>query len=405
MPNMEGMHILIVPAWWPSPEQPINGIFCEDYARAFAAAGAQVGVVFPDLVSPRYFGRGTNISVLPSLMPERLAEAPDVNVIRIRGLHTALGRPALQMRRFERWLSRGLDYYVAAHGEPDILHAMCAIPAGWACTRHAANANKRPVVITEHTGPFSLVLSPKKGERFVREALRDADAVIAVSDVLSRDMHAAGIEREIAVIHNPVGPSFVRESVMPPSKQTDANDKPIFHVVFVGRLTRLKGVLEIATAATRLAHDPRFTIHWHFVGDGELNGEIRTRFAVANIGDRLHMLGLCRKRMIANLVESSHVLLLPSHGENCPLAVCEALSLGRPVIGTRGTGCEALLGEGDGSLVEIGNASNLAERLADCLSHYGRWDHQAIGRRAAARFAPEAISSQYADLFRRLLSR
>ncbi len=402
---MEGMHILIVPAWWPSPEQPINGIFCEDYARAFAAAGAKVGVVFPDMVSPRYFGRGTNVSWLPSLMHERLPDAPEVEIVRVRGLHTALGRPALQMRRFERWMKRGLGYYAAAHGEPDILHAMCAIPAGWACTRRAATANGRPVVVTEHTGPFSLVMSRRKGERFVREALHDADEVVAVSEPLAREMRDRGIDREIGVIHNPVAPCFLREAAAPPPMQQDASGRPIFHAVFVGRLTPLKGVLEIIEAARRLSNDPRFTIHWHFVGDGELNGEIRTRFEAANMTDRLHMMGLCRKRMIANLLDASHVLLLPSQGENCPLAVCESLCAGRPVIGTRGTGCEALIGDGDGLLTRIGDAAELVDRIVECLENYGRWDHAAIARRAAARFSMEAISSQYAEVFGRLLSR
>jgi hypothetical protein len=41
MAVMTGIHVVIVPSWWPSPEQPINGIFHGDYARAFAAAGAK----------------------------------------------------------------------------------------------------------------------------------------------------------------------------------------------------------------------------------------------------------------------------------------------------------------------------------------------------------------------------
>ena len=129
MSHLAGIHVLLVPAWWPSPEQPISGIFCTDYAQTFSAAGAKVGVVFPDLVSVQHLGKGTRIPWRPRLTVEDLSGVP---VIRIRGLHTAFGRPALQMRRFRRWLRWGLREYRARYGEPDVLHAMCSIPAGWA---------------------------------------------------------------------------------------------------------------------------------------------------------------------------------------------------------------------------------------------------------------------------------
>src|SRR5215470_17665499 len=100
---MHRPHVLIVPAWWPSPQQPLAGTFVQNYARAFLASNMRVGVVFPDLTNLRYLKLGAGVPIRPRM----IAEAADgVPVIRVRGVHTALGLPQLQMRRFAHWLRR-----------------------------------------------------------------------------------------------------------------------------------------------------------------------------------------------------------------------------------------------------------------------------------------------------------
>lgn len=404
MAVMAGLHVIIVPSWWPSPEQPINGIFHVDYARAFAAAGAKVGIIVPDQISPRYMGGGSSIPWFPRITREQIAGPPDIPVLRIRGLHTALGRPGLQMARYRRWLQRGLEIYVAEHGEPDLLHAMCAIPAGWACT-HLSGRWRRlaeRVVVTENTGPFSIVLSPQKGEAYVRAGLVKAKAIVAVSEPLKRDMLAAGIHGSIEVVPNPVEPLFAGSS--PPPIETDPDGRSIYRGLFVGRLTTLKGIGELIDAAIELSHEKTFVIEWHFAGYGELEEEIRRRLAEAGMAKQAMMHGLCDKKTVASLLAASHFLVLPSHGENCPLAVCEALASGRPVIGTRGTGCEPLIGEGDGELCDIGNFKSLADALRRLLTDYSKWDWRSISERGKDRFSLEAVAKQYGQIYRKAMS-
>ena len=399
MADMNGLHVVIVPAWWPSPEQPISGIFFLDYARAFAAAGAKVGVIFPNLVSVRHVGTAPRVPLWPRLIFDALDGLP---VIRIRGLHTAFGCPALQMRRYRAWLRRGLAVYRSRHGEPDILHAMCAIPAGWACT-HLDHPLARRTVVTEHTGPFSLVLSRRAGESYVRAALAKAAAVVAVSEPLRQNMLAARIDRDIPVIGNPVGRQF---APAPPSPVgADDRGRRRYRALFVGRLTALKGVPELIDAAIALSHEAASAIDWHVAGYGPLEDEMRRRFAEAGLADGLTLHGFCDKPTVAKLLGESHLLVLPSHGENCPLAICEALSVGRPVVTTDTPGCQALVGEGDGVLARVGDAGSLAEAIRRTVTGYSTWDCQAIARRAASRFSAEAIVSRYADIFRAIHAR
>lgn len=394
MSDLAGIHILIVPAWWPSPEQPISGVFCKDYARAFAAAGAKVGVVFPDLVSVRYLGKGTRIPWRPRLTVEDLSGVP---VIRIRSLHTAFGRPTLQMRRFRRWLRWGLREYRVRYGEPDVLHAMCAIPAGWACT-HLDDPLAARTVVTEHTGPFSLVLTPRAGEAYVRVALAKAAAVVAVGEPLRQEMMAAGVRREIAVCGNPVAGSFTAQPV-PCASRDDSSVRAIF----VGRLVAEKGLRELVQAAAAVSSDGSRKVHWHFVGDGPLESLLRESFAHRGQADRLHLHGNQSRARVASLMAESDFLVLPSHGETFGMAAAEALCLGLPVLTTRGTACAEFVGEDDGVLVEIGNPESLTTGLRRMLERLPRFDRQAIAGRARQRFSGDAVACWYGRLFREIL--
>lgn len=397
MASMTGLHVVIVPSWWPSPEQPISGIFCTDYARAFAAAGARVGVVFPDLVSVRHLGKGTAIPVLPRLTEE---DCQGVPVVRVRGLHSALRVPALQMRRFRRWLRRGLAFYRSRYGSPDVLHAMCAIPAGWACT-HLDDPPASRVVVTEHTGSFSALLRARSGGGYVRSGLERSAAVVAVSEHLQRAMRVARGPGAIEVVGNPVMEEFSPSA--PPDMQTDERGRPIYKGVFVGRLTAAKGIPEWIDAAVRLSRFEQFAIDWHVAGPGPLEAQVRERFAAAGLSGRLTMHGVCEKSHVARLIRESHFLILPSHAENCPLAICEALSTGRPVVATEATGCRALVGEGDGVLARIGSAESLKDSVVRVVTDYARWDWQGISARAHPRFSASAIASRYAEIFQSMV--
>jgi len=397
MVDMTGLHVLIVPAWWPSPEQPISGIFCTDYARAFAAARAKVGVIYPDLVSARYLGRGTEIPWAPRLLHEDLDGVP---VIRVRGLHTALRMPALQMHRFRRWLRWGLRVYRSRYGEPDVLHAMCAIPAGWACS-HLNDPLARRVVLTEHTGSFSGLLRPLAGGSYVRAGLLKAAAVVAVSAHLRETMRTACDSREIDVVANPVVGAFTASA--PPAVETDDAGRPVYRAVFVGRVTEAKGVLELADAAVALSSDDHFSVEWHVAGYGPAEGELQRRMIAAGLVTSLKMHGFREKGDIATLIRQSHFLILPSHAENCPLAICEALSIGRPVVTTEAVGCKALVGQADGVLARIGDASSLSDAVVRLVSIYSQWDWHSISDRARNRFSGSAISSQYAGIFHKVV--
>ncbi len=393
MSKMNGLHIVIVPAWWPSPESPNAGVFFTDYARAFADAGAKVGVIYPDLVSMRHLTQGTSIPWIPRIVDEELHGVP---VIRIRGLHTAAGFPSVHMNRFQRWLLRGLAHYEKRYGPPDVFHAMCAIPAGWACT-HLEGEPRTPVVITEHTGPFSLVMTGDRGESLARQALAAAAAVVTVSKHSRSDMKKHDIDRDIAVCGNPVSPDFTAAAL--PGPRMDGPPRALF----VGRLVKEKGVGEVMDAAQMLESQSSVsTVDWHFAGDGPMAPDLRKHFARNVPGAKLHMHGHCERSAVVKLMAESDFMVLPTHGETFGMTVAEALCMGLPVITTRGTACAEFVDRNNGMLAQPQSPAALAIALQKVITTPNAYDRAAIAARARRRFAASTVADWYAVLFHRI---
>ena len=409
---LEGLHVVIVPTWYPTPEAPTGGRVFQEYIEAFTGAGARVGLLYPDLVdlgnwpgyarSAPYWTRVRQMGLPPWSWPapreESMAGSP---VVRVRGLHTSLGKRERRIERYAIWLERAFRHYAARHGVPDVLNPHCATPAGWAALQLASGLHPRPrVVLTEHTGPFSLLLpEPRIAERTLA-ACREADAIAAVGTLLRSEMQQAGVTAPIELIPNPVSAGF-RFAEMPPPGRA-ANGRPSFTGLFVGRFTKKKGIPELAEAIERLARDPEVAFRWEFFGFGEKEEEARLRKLFASGPARglgtVH--GIGGREEIARVMRASHFHVLPSHRDNCPLAVVESLSMGRPVVGTTGTGVEYYVraDDGDGVLCQPGNVEDLTRALREVVRR--DWDARAIAARAEARFSEAAIAESYGRMFR-----
>jgi glycosyltransferase involved in cell wall biosynthesis len=106
------------------------------------------------------------------------------------------------------------------------------------------------------------------------------------------------------------------------------------------------------------------------------------------------------REVVAPATKAAHFMVLPSHRDNCPLAVVEARSVGRPTVGTRDSGVEKYIEEGkDGLLCEIGDPDDLTRAILEMLRPYDRWDAREIANRAETEFSEPAIAKRYAPLF------
>jgi glycosyltransferase involved in cell wall biosynthesis len=181
-------------------------------------------------------------------------------------------------------------------------------------------------------------------------------------------------------------------------------DAPL--VLFVGRLVRDKGVVELQGAWAMLREQfPQ--AHLLLVGPPEEQDPVPPGVLEALRGDaRVHFAGFVDEP--AAVYAAADVVALPTYREGLPYVPLEAAAMARPVVCSDVPGCtDAVLDGVTGTLVPVRDAAALAAAVGRYLADPGLRDRH--GRAARARvladFRPETIWRSTYETYRRLLSR
>jgi glycosyltransferase involved in cell wall biosynthesis len=203
----------------------------------------------------------------------------------------------------------------------------------------------------------------------VRPLVRGARLVIAASTFLADEARALGA-REVRVVPTGVKvPARVGEPAAPP------------HVLYVGRLSEEKGILEFVEATAGL---PRV-----IVGDGPLRHEVP------------ETVGMVPRHELGAYYERASVVCVPSRREGYGVVAREAMAYGRPVVATRVGGLVDAVEDGvTGLLVEPRDAPSLRAALCRLLDEReerarlaGAAAVRAAERLAWTRVTPELVAS------------
>lgn len=190
----------------------------------------------------------------------------------------------------------------------------------------------------------------------IRRAIKRTDRVIAVSDFTAADVvRFGGADREHVVTITEGAPSANR-------RMDHATEKTF---LFVGKLERTKGIVDLVTAFRNSQRLARAGYRLLIVGpDGNASGEV-TR-ALAAGGDRIERLGFVPDPDLQRLYLTCRGFVFPSVAEGFGLVILEAMAHGAPVIAARATSLPEVVGDA-GLLVppaDIGALQDALERLA-----------------------------------------
>ena len=263
----------------------------------------------------------------------------------------------------------------------DRLRRADAVLASWAypdgcATVLASRALGKPCVVKVHGTDVNVVLQSGAARKIAARILPLADAVVAVSRALARELICLGVPRErVHLVANGVDRALFFPRARAAVRRKLGVDEDARIVLFAGRLEAQKGIHELLDAFERVrARVPRSLLV--LAGDGEAGEEVRAR--VARWGqDTTRLLGPTPHADIAEWMGACDVLALPSWAEGTPNVVLEALASGRPVVATRVGGIpDVLSDERAGILVPPRDARALADALATAL--FAIWDENAV---------------------------
>jgi glycosyltransferase involved in cell wall biosynthesis len=329
------MKVVVLTTSYPRDAADISGHFVRDAVDGVRALGVDVDVVSPATV--RHFGVAYGAGIAQNLRrePWRAAFVP-----------AFLASFAAAARRAAR--------------EADLVHAH------WIPSAVAARSTGKPYVLQVWGTDVALA---RRAPWLVRPLLGGARHVVAASSFLADEARALGARRVEVIAPGVAIPEHVGEPEEPP------------HVLYAGRLSREKGILEFLAATDGL---PRVV-----AGDGPLRGQVPDA------------VGFVPPAQIGAYYERAAVVCVPSRREGYGLTAREAMAYGRPVV-TTGVGGLADLGEG----AVVAEPGGLREAIARLLADAAERTRLGAAARATAEsaFSPEVSAAALVDAYRAALS-
>ncbi len=250
---------------------------------------------------------------------------------------------------------------------PDAVLGCWAHPDGWAAARLAREAGLPCVIKVVGSDVLVAGRGGRRGAR-VAEALRSADAVVAVSRHLAAEVVAKGVDpARVRVV-----PSGLDASLFSPGDRgeararvgLDGDDRPV--ILFVGNLLLSKGagVLLEAMKAPALGRSGARCI---LVGRGKDEARLRAMVAKAGLAARVRFAGPRPHRDLPDWYRAADVVALPSFSEGIPNVLLEASACGRPFVATRVGGIPEIADRAASRLVPPGDPGALAVAIAEVL--------------------------------------
>ncbi|MDZ4773586.1 MAG: glycosyltransferase [Planctomycetota bacterium] len=136
----------------------------------------------------------------------------------------------------------------------------------------------------------------------------------------------------------------------------------------IGRLAAEKGIFTMFEATAKLAAEGlRFQIT--MIGDGPLREDAERYLRELGIESYVELVGWGSNQVVKNAILGARALVHPSYAEGLPVAMMEALALGRPVIATYVGGVPELVRPGiEGWIVPAGSVDDLADAMRSALT-------------------------------------
>jgi alpha-maltose-1-phosphate synthase len=256
-----------------------------------------------------------------------------------------------------------------------------------------------------------------------RTALQTADAVVAVSQGTRADiLQLFDVEPErVHVIHNGIDPVLYKRTEKTDALVRYGVDPKRPYVLFVGRITRQKGIIHFVRAIPQIDPEVQVVLCAGAPDTPEIDREMREAVAAVQAArpDVLWIREMVARPDVIQLYSHAAVFCCPSIYEPFGIINLEAMACGTPVVATAIGGIPEVVVPGETGLLvplpgpvsdtfEPGDPASLSRSLADGINQLMRDPGlrarmgEAGRRRVEDHFSWSAIAHKTADLYGQL---
>jgi glycosyltransferase involved in cell wall biosynthesis len=208
----------------------------------------------------------------------------------------------------------------------------------------------KKIIFHVHSGIFDKFYyeSPYFIKKMIFYALKNSDLIISLSESWKSKILDICCNN-IAALYNP--------TVI---KEKNIKENNFLNVLFLGLLSKNKGVFNIIEAAKHIKSD-NIKISLYGDGDRKIFEKI---IKENNLQNKIEVKGWISGEEKEKALKNADVLILPSYNEGLPMSILEAMAVGLPIISTPVGGItEAVENEVNGFIIKAGDFEALAEKI------------------------------------------
>lgn len=396
------MNVFVIPSWYPSQHNALNGIFIKDQVMGMAK-------MYPDInFGVSTWGQNDEKFLLYSREPlksiRKLLKAhrqvnqqicPNVQEYFTPAYSFTDKLFSGNIKRTVEANIKNFEIFQSQFGKPDLIHAHVCYKAGYIAQQISRKFNV-PYILTEHMGPFPQKYHlDKKGSLLpsIKESIEKADTLIAVSSDLSEVMRSYGIANDIEVI-----PNFIDH--ISTSKQKISGDK--FSFITISGMSLGKGMKELLYGISiALRSDTK--LHFTMVGGGPDLDYLKSLSVELNISKNITWTGMVAKKHVSSYLANAQAHILVSHYDSFGVAYIEAMAHGLPSIAAALGGPRDIIDEQTGVLIDQVEPELIADQILWMKGNYHHFDQKEIVTSFQERFSTQAVAPQIRKVYERLI--
>jgi len=371
-------HIVFLAAWYPDEHDPMFGLFVQKHAQLLT------GKYRVSVLHVTYYNHQ------PGRITIHTSQGIEVTTVNISTQNKIL-----------KWLYfvvAGLKAYrhiVSRHGKPVVNHVHILTRMGVLAALIKCRY-RIPFVITEHWSRYFPVPGTYRNclrKWLTRCVCKKAAALSAVSNRLETAMknHRLGIHKPWIRIHN-----VVDENIFYPVQRPPAIPIRILNIsCFEDQSKNLSGLV---TAVKSLVQEG-LPVELVLGGTGQDFDKIKQQIASAGLEKFVVLPGLLTETEVAGWMQRSHFYVQPSHYENVPVVISEALLCGLPVVATNVGGLSEMIDQSNGYLVEPKQPENLVAAIKMMCDQYRDFDSVLMRSNAMKKYATDSVRAQLEQLY------
>jgi glycosyltransferase involved in cell wall biosynthesis len=183
-------------------------------------------------------------------------------------------------------------------------------------------------------------------------------------------------------------------------------ERDLFTIIFVGRLTELKGT-NYLLEAVRILKNQGITFRCKIIGDGPERRNLENLTEQLKIANQVKFIGFVPHKNIPEHLNDAGVFVGPSittedgYKEGFGLVFVEAMAAGLPVIGSRSGGITDIVKHMEtGLLVEEKDSEQIAECIKELYGNISLRERLIMnGKKIAENYSWPKIANQYSELY------